>query len=175
MKNWHSGCYVVEHFWGWPMVKTHSSIPIDTHECQAVNPDNTWEILSHPRVQLEKAWTYAKYIVGNFKKTFSFVSVYFEKSNKNSVQGSETPSLWRTLSTATFLQSPTLTLTGQWGWCWIWSRAKKSTQRKFCKESIYKDWQSVVWGQLEKAWTYWKYIVGNFKKIFSCVWVYFEK
>ena len=48
MTNWHSGCYVGEHFWGLPLVKTHSSIPKDTHKCQAVAPDNTWEILSHP-------------------------------------------------------------------------------------------------------------------------------
>ena len=52
MKNWHSGSYVVEHFWGLPLVKPHSSIPLDTHEWQAVNPDNTWEILSHPTVRV---------------------------------------------------------------------------------------------------------------------------
>ena len=30
-------------------------------------------------------------------------------------------------------------------------------------------------GTNKKGSTYWKYIVGNFKKIFSCVKVYFEK
>ena len=40
--------YVWKHFWGFPVVKIHSSIPIDTHKIRAVAPDNTWEILSHP-------------------------------------------------------------------------------------------------------------------------------
>ena len=48
MTNWHSGCYVGEHFWGLPLLKTHSSITKDIHKCQAVAPENTWEILSHP-------------------------------------------------------------------------------------------------------------------------------
>ena len=63
MTNWHSGCYVGEHFWGLPLVKTHSSIPKDTHKCQAVAPDNTWEILSHPNV-------YCVYITSNRFETY---------------------------------------------------------------------------------------------------------
>ena len=43
-----TGKYGFGGFGGLPLVKTHSSIPKDTHKCQAVASDNTWEILSHP-------------------------------------------------------------------------------------------------------------------------------
>ena len=43
-----TGKYGFGGFGGLPLVKIHSSIPIDTHKIQAVAPDNTWEILSHP-------------------------------------------------------------------------------------------------------------------------------
>jgi hypothetical protein len=48
-----------EHFWGFPLLKAHSSIPIDTHKCQTVAPDNTWEILSHLNVPCPTSMPYA--------------------------------------------------------------------------------------------------------------------